>query len=564
MTPMTAAELQTYLQANYPVENEAHEWKAWRSIPNHAAKKAGEDIASYVSAISNMEGGTLVIGAEDQTLAIKGITDFADYTAESLPSRVAGKCTHLPTEGLKVEAITTSDTNQTIWLVHIPKHAPRQPVISHSKAWQRVGDSLVAMRPERHAAILSEALVGEDWSAAVVANATLDDLDPEAIAKAREKFTEKNQRERWAKDIVNWTDVQFLDKAKITVHGQITRAALLLLGKAESTHLLSPHPAEITWKIASERVAKHFTIPFIFATTEAAKHIRNPNIKLFPATELLATELPRYDHETLLEALHNCIAHQDYAKAARVVIEESTGLIRMTNQGSFFDGQPEDYFGGNRTPTVYRNTWLVNAMNLVGMIDKAGFGINGMVLKQRSRYLPLPDYENSTSTETVFNIHGQVINANYTNLLRQNSDLPLELVIWLDRIQKKLKIDDEQAARLRNAKLIEGRKPNWFVSASIAALTDKRNEYVLNKGLEDDQYKNLILKRLGMSKASGSELRDLIWKQLPQSLTDAAKEIKVKNLRTALRLRGLDGIKIEIDPSGPQRGTTSIWRIKSN
>jgi ATP-dependent DNA helicase RecG len=72
MCRMTATELQAYLLANYPVENEAHEWKAWRSIPNHAAKKAGEDIASYVSAISNMEGGTLVIGAGDKTLAITG------------------------------------------------------------------------------------------------------------------------------------------------------------------------------------------------------------------------------------------------------------------------------------------------------------------------------------------------------------------------------------------------------------------------------------------------------------------------------------------------------------
>ncbi len=561
---MTAVELQNYLQANYPVENEAHEWKWWGNLRHHMAGRERDDIASYVSAISNMEGGTLVIGAENQTLAIKGIQDCGGYTPESLPHQLAKNCTHLPTEGLKVEAITTSDTNQTIWLVHIPKHAPRQPVISHSKAWQRVGDSLVAMTPDRHAAILSEPLVGEDWSAAFVAGATLADLDPEAVAIARKKFTEKNQRERWAKDIADWTDEQFLDKAKITIHGQVTRTALLLLGKSECAYLLSPHPAEITWKIPSERVVKHFSIPFILATTDVAQHIRNPSIKLFPATELLATELPRYDNTMLLEALHNCIAHQDYAKAARVVVEEYAGRIRMTNQGSFFDGQPEDYFEGNRTPTVYRNTWLSKAMSVVGMIDKAGYGISGMVLGQRKRYLPLPDYENSTSRETVFNIYGQVIDANYSQLLMQHGDLPLEQVIWLDRIQKKLKIDDEQAARLRSAKLIEGRKPNWFVSASIAALTDKRNEYVLNKGFDDDYYKRLVLERLKMKSASGRELRDLIWDKLPQSQSKATKEAKVKNLRTALRLRGLDGKRIEIDPAGPQRGPASIWRIKSD
>ncbi len=559
MMPMTAAELQTYLQANYPVENEAHEWKAWRSIPNHAARKAGEDIASYVSAISNMEGGTLVIGAEDQTLAIKGISDFGDYTADSLPSRVAGKCTHLPTEGLKVEAITTSDTNQTIWLVHIPKHAPRQPVISHSKAWQRVGDSLVAMRPDRHAAILSEALVGEDWSAAVVANATLGDLDPEAIAKAREKFTEKNQRERWAKDVASWTDSQFLDKAKISTHGQITRTALLLLGRADSSHLLSPHPAEITWKIASERVVKHFSIPFILTTSEVAQHIRNPNIKLFPATELLATELPRYDNKVILEGLHNSIAHQDYARASRITVEETTGRLCISNQGDFVDGRkPEDYFFKDLTPTIYRNSWLSRAMSNIGMGDAGGFGIKEMVDTQRKRFLPLPDYEGSTSTSTVFNIYGQVIDENYSQLLMQRKDLPIEQVIWLDRIQKKLKVDAPQVLSLRKAGLVEGRKTNLHVSASIAEATDTREKYLLDKGLGDDYYKRRIIQLLEeFGNAKSADLRKFLLDMLPAVLSDTQKSTKVKNLLAALRSAGIDGKKI----NATGRGTVAIWSL---
>jgi ATP-dependent DNA helicase RecG len=563
MMPMTASELQTYLLANYPVENEAHEWKAWRSIPNHAAKKAGEDIASYVSAISNMEGGTLVIGAEDKTLAIRGITDFDDYTADSLPFRLAGKCTHLPTEGLKVEEITTTDTNQTVWLVHIPKHAPRQPVITHGKAWQRIGDSLTLLRPERHAAILSEPLVGEDWSAGIVASASLSDLDSEAVAKAREKFAQRYQNERWAKDIASWTDAYFLDQAKLTVRGKMTRTALLLLGHEGSTHLLSPHPAEITWKIATERVVKHFSIPFILTTSAVAQHIRNPNIKLFPATELLATELPRYDNKVILEGLHNCIAHQDYERAGRIVIEEMVGRLRLSNQGGFIEGKPEDYFLKEIVPAVYRNPWLSRAMSNVGMGDAGGFGIKEMVDTQRKRFLPLPDFEGSTSTATVFNVYGQVIDENYSQLLMQRKDLPLEQVVWLDRIQKRLKVDDAQAANLRNAKLIEGRKPNWFVAASIAAITNKQNEYVLNKGFDDGHYKKLFLERLEkFGPTSGKQLSDLIWDKLPQSLSEESKEIKVKNLRTALRLHGLDGKRIEIDPAGSQRGSASIWRIK--
>jgi ATP-dependent DNA helicase RecG len=561
MQAMTAAELQSYLLANYPVENEAHEWKVWRNLRHHMTGKEREDIATYVSAISNMEGGTLVVGAEDKTLAIKGIAEFGDNTVENAAYRLAEKCANLPTEGLKINSITTSDTRQTVWLVHIPKHAPRQPVVSHGKAWQRVGESLVELGSDRRAVILSEPLVGEDWSAALVPSATLADLDPEAIAKAREKFTEKSQRERWAKEIPSWTDAHFLDMAKLTIHGKVTRSALLLLGRSSSSHLLSPHPAEMTWKLATERVVKHFSIPFILTTSEVAQHIRNPNIKLFSATQLLTTELPRYDNLVILEGLHNCIAHQDYARAGRIVVEEMAGRLRLSNQGGFFEGKPEDYFFTETVPAVYRNAWLTRAMSIMGMGDAGGLGIHEMVKTQRRRFLPLPDYEESTNTSTVFNIYGQVIDENYSQLLMQRQDLPIEQVVWLDRIQKKLKVDPVQVVGLRKAGLVEGRTPNLHVSASVAEATDQREKYLLDKGLGDDYYKRLVIQRLEkFGQAKTADLRTLLLEKLPDILSEHQKQTKIKNLLAALRTMGLGGQKIQATSRGP----AALWSIANS
>ena len=563
MNSMTAVQLQTWLQQNYPIENERHEWKSWHNLRHTVSGTAGEDALSYVSALANMEGGTLVIGAEDKTLRITGITELAGFTPENLPHRLAGNCTHLPTEGLRVEPLMTSDTRQVVWLVHVPRHLQRQPVIAHRKAWQRVGDRLVEMRPDRHQAILTELIAGQDWSAELVLRATLADLDPTAIAKAREKFTSKHQQERWASEIPNWSTEEFLNRAKITLHGKITRAALLLLGLPQSVGLLPNSTAEITWKVPDERIAKHFGPPFVLTTTEVGQHIRNPNIKLFPATELLAIELPRYDIKVILEGLHNCVAHQDYEQAGRIVVLETVGRLRLENLGAFVVGKPEDYFTGYRTPSVYRNPWLAEAMNNIGMIDKGGFGIREMVSSQRKRFLPLPDYEGSTLSQTFFNIYGQVIDENYSKLLIERADLPLEQVIWLDRVQKKSPIGDDQAAALRKGKLLEGRKPNFFVSAVIAKVSGTQNQYVLNKGFDDDHYKRNILKRLKLGSATGDQLRQLVIDKLPAVLSAKEKETKVKNLRTALRLRGLEGTYIEVDPVGPPRGLGALWRIKT-
>ena len=230
---MTESEMQRYIRQRYPKENASCEWKSYSNLKHTFSGHAGDDIASYTSALANGDGGSLVIGVEDQTLRIVGIQNLSGFTPDSLPARLAGFCSNLNTEGLQVEEMTTSDSHKTVWILHVPKHQPRLPVYAHGKAWQRVGDSLMQIRPERLGAILRETVAGEDWSAAIVPGATLACLDQAAIALAKTKFKEKHTRQ--AHEVDQWTDAVFLDKAKITADGGITRAALLLLGKTDAS-----------------------------------------------------------------------------------------------------------------------------------------------------------------------------------------------------------------------------------------------------------------------------------------------------------------------------------------
>lgn len=556
---MTAVELQAWLRTNFPRENERHEWKAWVGLKHNVSGKGGEDLLSYVSAFANMDGGCVVIGAKDGTLEPSGIQDFADFTPENLPHRLLGSCPNLLSLGLVVDEHVAADTGATVWLVRIPRHAPRLPVYAHHKAWQRDGDILTALRDDRLQAILCELLAADDWSAAVVTDAAVNDLNRAALDLARKKFAEKTQHERWAAEIPTWSDLKFLDKAGLAANGGITRAALLLLGDAQRAPRLLQHPAEISWKLPDERVIEHFAPPFLLTTTQVLGRIRNPNIKLFPAAQLIATELPRYETRVVLEALHNCIAHQDYARAARVVVEEAGSRLRFINAGGFVDGAPDDYVDGSRTPTVYRNRWLAAAMNNIGMIDKAGFGIKEMFGKQRERFLPMPDYEGSSMNETVFNVFGQAIDENYSRLLMERADLPIEQVVWLDRVQKHVVIEAAQAAVLKRAGLIEGRKPNWHVSALVASLTDRRVEYTRTRGLDDLHFKRLVVEHLKrFDSATGDELRKLVLDKLPDVLTDSQRQSKATNLLTALRKRGVDGWKIVAERRG--RGKPQ-WRL---
>ncbi len=529
----TAQELQAWLRTQFPKEDERHEWKEWRSLKSNISGRKGEDLVSYVSALANMDGGCVVIGVQDQTLAVTGIQDFADYSAENAVHRILGKTPGLPSMGLRVQELRSGDTGAVVWLVQVPRHAPRELVLAHDQAWQRDGDSLTQLREDRRKAILYEHLAGEDWSATTVPSATLADLDEAALAKAREKYAEKHQRELWAEQIPGWSVEKLLDKIGLTVHGHITRACLLLLGNPQSaTALLSPNPAEITWKLAAERVAEHFHPPFLLTTTEVAQCIRNPNIKLFPANELLAVTLPRYDTtKVLLEGLHNCVAHQDYAQCGRIVVEESAGLVRMINLGGFFDGKPEDYASGERTPGRYRNERVAKAMAEIGMIDKVGFGIHDMVQAQRRRFLPLPDYEGSSPLRTVFNVYGQEIDENYSHWLMERTDLSIEHVLWLDRLQKKLKLDAAQVAELRRAGLVEGRSPKLHISAQMAAATGQEVDYLSHKGLDSKHYKGLVLGLLALGPQPRTKINNMLLPKLPAAIAPgSSQKTYIKNL----------------------------------
>lgn len=161
-----------------------------------------------------MEGGHLVIGVVDKTLDIVG-TDTYNYDVQKARLRMTNLCANLPSEGLLVEEFVTDDTHKTVWVIHVPKHMRRRPVYAHSKAWQRLDDSLVGLEQSRLEAILDEQELPYDWSAQVIEEATIDDLDADAIQLARDGY--KQRYPKFATECDTWTDKTFLDKASLTI-----------------------------------------------------------------------------------------------------------------------------------------------------------------------------------------------------------------------------------------------------------------------------------------------------------------------------------------------------------
>ena len=518
-------------------ESEVVEFK--RGTENFLANQLGK----YFSALANeanlrgAERAWLVLGVDDKTRKVVG-TQYKNNSENLQADKLR---VHDGTGGFTFREIhVLQHPNGRVIMFEIPA-APRGLPISWNGYWHgRAGDNLVALNHEKLDQIRSQS-INNDWTAEIIDNARISDLDEHALSIARNRFATKHSNRFSQAEISSWDHDIFLDRSKLTFNGNITRAALLLLGKPEAAYFLNPHPAEITWtNVEKERVYEHFYPPFMITPSDIFNRIQNYNISLLPKNELIPHVIEKYDQRVILEALHNCIAHQDYHKNARILVKEHDEKIIFTSQGAFYDRTPEDYMLNRYTPNYYRNTFLVQAMTQLNMIDQMGYGISDIVKRQRNRYLPLPDYELSNSDEVSLTIYGSFVDQSYSQILMEMTDLPLEDVLALDRVQKNQKIQKNALSRLRRKNLIEGKMPNVFVSPTLVGAIKTETEIIQNGNGTDACYEKIIKDYLEHNDvADRSAIDELLADKLNQSLSEKQKNNKISYIIRKLKQNGV-------------------------
>lgn len=506
-----------------------------------------DEIGKRISALANgaclagKKFGYLVFGVEDGTHNIVG-TSFSPKTKKAkgnedlehwLVSRLSPKI-HFTIHELQIDG-------KAVVLFEIPA-ATDTPISFLHEPYIRIGSvtKLLQHYPDQSRKLWQNR--ADDWSAEICHEATLEDLDPKAIAVARQVFADKNKR--LAEDVKEWDDITFLNKAKITIHGQITNTAIILLGRYESTSFLSPAQAHITWILKGvdgiEKDYEHFEPPFLLVLDEVYNKIRNLNYRYMASGTLFPEEVQQYDPYIIREALSNAIGHQDYRLGGRIiVVEKEDSTLIFQNSGAFIPKTIENVLLQDAPEASYRNPFLVNAMVSLNMMDTIGSGIKKMYQIQSKRFFPLPDYD--LYRERVFvKFTGKVLDQEYAKQLATVDNLTLHDIIALDKVQKGQSITEEEADALRKKSLIEGRKNSYMIAADIAKHTEQQAEYMQMRGLNDMHYQSLIIEYLKtFERGRLADFDKMLATKLPQVLDDKQRKNKVRNLLQKMRRDGL-------------------------
>ncbi|WP_088322756.1 RNA-binding domain-containing protein [Polaribacter tangerinus] len=517
-------------------ENESVEFK---EAKNQIDK---DKLGKYFSALSNeanlanKPNAWLVLGIKNnKSIVGTAITDkqLNEYKAEIV------KHTSPKTNFISTKRV--SQDGSAIILLEIPAAPKGFPLSWKGHCYGRDGESLGALSSDEYDRIKLQNKT-EDWSAKIVKNATLQDLSEEAVKQARVRYTQKNPK--LEDTIKSWSDAVFLNKAKLTIKDKITNTAIILLGKPESEHFLSPATSKITWILKDsdnlEKDYEHFTCPLLLNIEGVYSKIRNLKYRYIADGTLFPDEVDQYDPYIIREALNNCIAHQDYTLGSKIlVVENENATLTFANSGDFIPKSIETVIQADAPEPKYRNKFLADAMVNLNMIDTIGSGIKKMYNIQRKKYFPLPDYDLSNHKVKVV-ITGKVVDINYARKVAQMPNLSLEEIILLDKVAKNKIINDEEIKTLKSKKLIEGRKPNFHISSKVASATNQKGDYIKMRGIDNDYIQKIITDYLTkFESAKRSDLENILFNKLSEGLDISQKINKIKNALQSLKKQGI-------------------------
>lgn len=364
-------------------------------------------IGEYISALSNSAAiesepfAYIVWGIEDVTHNVVGTTfqprkqkgagseDLEPWLNKLLAPRVNFRIFEFQ-----------SECGKSIVMFEI-QAANTAPVAFSGRRYIRVGSHKkpLSEHPERERRIW-EIVSGPavDWSAEICDAATIDALDPVAIKRARSEYAERFEgdpkKSHLATEVWEWDDLTFLNKIRVAVDGKLTRAALILLGKPEAVHHVAPANVRMSWILKDdsnvEQDYRHYDPPLLLAVDELLANIRNLTIRHLPDGTLFPVQVSQYDPWVLRETLHNCIAHQDYSLAGRIIVVEQSDSLLFTNLGAFYPASVEEVVVRDSPQELSANPLLAQAMVNLNMIDTIGSGIKRTFRIQRDRNFPMP------------------------------------------------------------------------------------------------------------------------------------------------------------------------------
>ena len=393
------------------------------------------DLIETVVCLANGQGGTLLVGVEDDG-AVTGLHTRHRTHAGALAAFVASRTVPPPS----VETAFVDLPEGIVAVIVVP--AARQPVAtSDGKLLIRYTDTrgrpgcrplypheLPGWRADRGTV---------DVSAMPVPGTTWADLDPLEFARLRRMV----QENRGDAALLELSD-QEMAHALGLVRGEDdkltpTLAGLLLVGKEAALREYVPAHEVAFQVLRGTDVAvnefRRWPLLRVHEWLMQAIDVRNEEQELM--VDGFRIGVPRYDRRGIREAINNALIHRDYGQLGAVHVQLHDDYTLVGNPGGFLPG----VHIGNLLVVAPRprNPLLADGFKRVGLVERTGRGINIIYAGQLRNGRPAPSYDRSTEASVTVTLNSGASDVEFVeSTIRANKRLgrvltvPELLVMW--------------------------------------------------------------------------------------------------------------------------------------
>ncbi|MDQ8153067.1 MAG: ATP-binding protein [Gemmatimonadota bacterium] len=525
---------------------------AWLALPSEhehlefklaATSFPMDRLLDYCVAIANEGGGHIVLGVTDAlprrvlgTLAFPNVQETKERLFEILRRRI------------EVDAV--DHPNGRVLVFTIPSRPRGEALHRDGRYLMRVGQDLVPMSFDRLQAIAAEAQV--DPSAHLVEGASVNDLDGGMIAHFRAQWIRKSGNAALAAA----TDAQLLADAGLLLDGAVTIGALVLFGTEASNRRFLPQ-AEVIFEYRSsegeisyqQRVA--FCSGFFGFGDELWRLIDSRNDRQSYQDGLFRYEIRTFDEGAVREAILNAVSHRDYANGGSVFVRQYPRRLSVVSPG----GLPSGITPANVLDRQFpRNRSIAHALELCGLVERSGQGMNRMFERSITQGKPIPDFADTDAFQVGINLHGDLKHPSFVRYLEKLGSERVESfttqdLLVLDFAQRGATVSDElrpRVERLLDIGAVERLGRRLILSRDLYAGMGQLGVYTRRKGLAHDAQKEILLQHIRENAVLGSPLSELV--QVLPSVSDRS----VKRLLQELKVEG------KILPVGQRRWAR--WR----
>lgn len=459
-------------------------------------------ILGYVTALCNEKGGSLVIGMEDKyPHKVVGTRQNENSTGE-LETNIYRDTGIRP----KIYELYEDEAEKKgrVLVIDVPPRPAGTVFKFEDVPLMRVGEELKPMSDEVYLSIIQEN--EPDFSQQICRDATLDDLDPDALSVLKEKYARKQNNPIF----LTLSNRQILSDLQLITDKGVTNAAVILLGKEDFIKRVYPQASVMLEYRHSEsqitfdnRIS--YSQPF-FIMIDRLWHdidLRNGKFQIKEGPYIF--DVPYFNEEVIRESINNAITHRDYTRHSETVIKQYPQKLIVTNAGGFPHGVTIDNI--LTVPSTPRNRLLADVLSKTGIVERSGQGVDKIFYRTLSEGKEAPDYSGSDAFNVELILSAIIqdkafalfIESVQQNLAEDNKLSVFEIVV-LDKIRRNEKttaLDKAVIKQLMDRNLIEKRgKTNgihYILCRSYYEFTGNTAEYSKKSDWNTSQVTSIII-----------------------------------------------------------------------